>query len=59
LDVSSIKGGAADEFGLAGAVEFRVKFLGLVKSSGLVVGYVDPGQRRKYRGLVRALPPIS
>src|SRR5438445_2468429 len=63
LDVSSIKCGAADEFGVAGAVKFRVKFLvkflGLVKSAGLVVGYVDPGQRRKYRGLVRAVPPVS
>src|SRR3984893_7757628 len=47
------------EFGVASAVKFRVKFLGLVKSAGLVVGHVDPGQRRKYRGLVRAVPPIS
>ncbi len=38
---------------MAGAV----KFPGLVKSPGLVVGSVDPGQRRKYRGLVPAVPP--
>jgi hypothetical protein len=38
---------------MAGAV----KFPGLVKSPRLVVGSVDPGQRRKYRGLVLAVPP--
>src|ERR1700737_3772173 len=30
---------------------------GAVKSPGLVVGSVNPGQRRKYRGLVFAFPP--
>jgi len=36
-----------------------VKVPGLVKSRGLVVGSVDPGQRRQYRGLVRAVPLAS
>ena len=35
----------------------RSEFPGLVKSPGLVVGPVDPGQRRQYRGLVPAVPP--
>src|SRR5882762_9498160 len=52
-NVSSVKCGAVHEFGMAGAV----KFPGLVKSPGLVVGSVDHGQRRKYRGLVLAVPP--
>ena len=52
-NVSSVTRGASDEFGMAGAV----KFPGLVKSPGLVVGSADAGQRRKYRGLVRAVPP--
>src|SRR6202048_3198528 len=52
-NVSSVTRGAVHEFGMAGAV----KFPGLVKSPGLVVGSVDPGQRRKYRGLVLAVPP--
>src|SRR6202171_2431497 len=56
-NVSSVTRGAVHEFGMAGAVKFPVKFPGLVKSPGLVVGRVDPGQRRKYRGLVRAVPP--
>src|ERR1700694_6058440 len=51
--VSSVTRGAAHESGMAGAV----KFPGLVKSPGLVVGSVDPGQRRKYRGLVLDVPP--
>jgi hypothetical protein len=46
---------AIHEFGMAGAV----KFLGLVKSPGLVVGSVDAGERRKYRGLVPAVPPVQ
>src|SRR6202171_3351666 len=52
-DVSSVTCGAVHEFGMAGAV----KFPGLVESPGLVVESVDRGQRRKYRGLVRAVPP--
>src|SRR6202047_4077601 len=40
---------------MAGAV----KLPGLVKSPGLVVGSVDPGQRCKYRGLVLAEPPVT
>ena len=36
-----------------------VKFPGLVKSRGLVVGSVDPGQRRQYRGLVLAVPQAA
>src|SRR5438309_8910320 len=52
-NVSSVKCGAVHEFGMAGAV----KFPGLVKSPGLVVEPADPGQRRQYRGLVRAVPP--
>src|SRR5882672_2302622 len=52
-NVSSVTCGAVHEFGMAGAV----KFPGVVKSAGLVVGSVDPGQRRKYRGLVLSLPP--
>ena len=40
---------------MAGAV----KFPGLVKSAGLVVGSADAGQRRQYRGLVLAVPPAS
>src|SRR5450631_2778886 len=52
-NVSSVTPGAVHELGMAGAV----KFPGLVKSAGLVVGSVDPGQRRKYRGLVLAVPP--
>src|SRR3984893_15827259 len=51
-NVSSVTRGAVHEFGMAGAV----KFPGLVKATGLVVGSVDHGQRRKYRGLVRAVP---
>ena len=47
-NVSSVTRGAVHEFGMAGAV----KFPGLVKSPGLVVGSVDPGQRRQHRGLV-------
>ena len=35
------------------------KLSGLVKSPGLVVERVDAGQRRKYRGLVRAVPPAA
>ena len=38
---------------MAGAV----KFPGVVEPVGLVVGSVDPRQRRKYRGLVLAVPP--
>src|SRR5882724_1392888 len=53
-NVSSVTRGAVHEFGMAGAG----KFPGLVKSSGLVVGSVDRGQRRKYRGLVLAVPPV-
>ena len=52
-NVSSVTRGASDEFGMAGAAEFP----GLVKSPGLVVGSADAGQRRKYRDLVRAVPP--
>src|SRR3984893_8961648 len=51
--VGSVTRGAVHECGMAGAV----KVPGLVKSPGLVVGSVDPGQRREYRGLVLALPP--
>src|ERR1700730_3777223 len=52
-NVSSVTRGARHEFGMAGAV----KFPGLVESLGLVVGSVDPGERRKYRGLVLAVLP--
>src|ERR1700738_3362130 len=51
-NVSSVTRGVVHEFGMAGAV----KFPGLVKSPGMVVGSVDPGQRRKHRGLVLAVP---
>src|SRR5262245_10408675 len=44
--------GAIHEFGMAGAV----KVPGLVKSGGAVVGSVDAGEWRKYRGLVLAVP---
>ena len=42
-----------------GAVSYPIKLPGLVKSRGLVVGPVDAGERRQYRGLVRAVPPAS
>src|ERR1700675_5008766 len=48
----AITRGAVHELGMAGAVDFP----GLVESSGLVVGCVDPGQRREYRDLVLAVP---
>src|SRR6266566_9391852 len=51
--VSAVTCGAVHESGMAGAV----KFPGLVESAGLVVGCVDPCQRRKYRRLVPAVPP--
>src|ERR1700704_5902667 len=56
-NVSSVTGGVVHEFGMAGAVKFAVSFPGLVKSPGLVVESVNPGQRRQYRGLVLAVPP--
>src|SRR3974377_1468682 len=46
--VSSMTCGATDEVGVAGAV----------KSPGLVVGTVGPGEQRKYRILVPALPRV-
>src|SRR3984885_14091145 len=51
--VSSVKYGAVDEFGMAGAVNFP----GLVESPGVVVESADAGQRPEHRGLVRAVPP--
>src|SRR5438128_11313600 len=51
-NVSSVTRGAVDESGMA----LAAKFPGLVKSPGLVVGPVDRGQRRQYRGLVGAVP---
>ena len=47
--VSSVTCGATDEVGVAGAV----------KSPGLVVGTVGPGEQRKYRILVPALPRVN
>src|SRR4051812_4851492 len=58
--ISLVTFGATHEFGMADAVKFPVRFpvsfAGLVKSPGLVVGPADHGQRRKYRGLVLAVP---
>ena len=45
--------------GVAFEVRFAIKFSGLVKSPGLVVEPADAGQRRQYRGLVRAVPPAA
>src|ERR1700686_2931633 len=56
-NVSSVKCGAVDELGMAGGVKLTVNFPGLVKSAGVVVEPVDPGQRREHRDLVPAVPP--
>src|SRR6267154_1764470 len=62
-NVSSVTRGAIDEFGMAGtlrfALRFALKFPCLVKSPGLVVEFVDVGQRRQYRGLVPAVPKAA
>src|SRR5437879_473741 len=55
-NVNSVKSGSVDEAGMAGG---PVKFPGLVKSGDLVVGPVDAGQRRQYRGLVRVEPSVA
>src|SRR3954464_14038681 len=44
-NVSSVKSGAVDEFGMAGVA---AGFSDLVESGDLVVGVLDPGQRRQY-----------
>src|SRR5277367_4317939 len=51
-NVNSVTRGAVHEFGMADATTFP----DLVKSCCMVVGSADPGQRGKYRDLVRALP---
>src|SRR5262245_14850022 len=52
LDVGSVTCGVIHELAMAGAVEIS----GLVESGGAVVGSADAGERRQYRGLVRAVP---
>src|SRR4030088_1506027 len=54
-NISSITRGAVHDFGMAGAIDFP----GLVKSPGLVVESADCSQRRKYRGLVLAVPQAA
>jgi hypothetical protein len=50
--VSSIARGVIHEFEIAGAVKFAC----MVKPAGVVVGHVDAGEQRQYRGLVLAVP---